>query len=152
MRSLIHPSSPRRALFGSGVVRSIVALWVVGAVVLVAAWLGAPAAQAQSRSDVRFWTAQLEYEAGHYRQAFDMFAALADEGFAFTVSAVTPVTEAVEGGNVFRVEATLDAASPRLRPGMEGVAKIEAGERRLAWIWTRRFVSWLRLFLWTWTP
>jgi len=80
MRSLIHPSSPRRALFGSGVVRSIVALWVVGAVVLVAAWLGAPAAQAQSRSDVRFWTAQLEYEAGHYRQAFDMFAALADEG------------------------------------------------------------------------
>lgn len=81
-----------------------------------------------------------------------VLAALADEGFAFTVSAVTPVTEAVEGGNVFRVEATLDAASPRLRPGMEGVAKIEAGERRLAWIWTRRFVSWLRLFLWTWTP
>ncbi|MBL8486358.1 MAG: HlyD family efflux transporter periplasmic adaptor subunit [Rhodocyclaceae bacterium] len=81
-----------------------------------------------------------------------VLAALPDEGFAFTVAAVTPVTEAVEGGNVFRVEATLDAAPPRLRPGMEGVAKIEAGERRLAWIWTRRFVSWLRLFLWTWVP
>ncbi len=81
-----------------------------------------------------------------------VLAALPEEAHAFRITSVTPVTEAVEGGNVFRVEGTLDDASPRLRPGMEGIGKIEAGERRLAWIWTRRFVSWARLFLWTWTP
>jgi hypothetical protein len=35
---------------------------------------------------------------------------------------------------------------------MEGVAKIDSGERRLVWIWTRTLWHWVRMRLWTWWP
>jgi multidrug resistance efflux pump len=71
----------------------------------------------------------------------------------FTVKTVTSVSTAQEGRNFFRVEAQLDeTATPRLRPGMEGVGKISVAERRLVWIWTRHFVNWVRISLWTWSP
>ena len=75
------------------------------------------------------------------------------ERYPLKVVKITPVSTAKEGRNVFRVEAELGArADERLRPGMEGVAKIEIGERHLAWIWTRRMVDWLSLKLWSWMP
>ena len=52
----------------------------------------------------------------------------------------------------FRVEAKLQQGAERLRPGMEGVAKITAGNRKLIWIWTRYLVDWVRLELWTVLP
>jgi multidrug resistance efflux pump len=70
----------------------------------------------------------------------------------FTVKAVTSVATAQEGRNFFRVEAQLGAAPAGIRPGMEGVGKIAAGERPLVWIWTRNFVNWLRISLWAWLP
>ena len=70
----------------------------------------------------------------------------------FTVKTVTSVSTPQEGRNFFRVEAQLLDTSARLRPGMEGVGKIDAGQRRLVWIWTRGFVDWLRISLWTWLP
>ncbi len=70
----------------------------------------------------------------------------------FTVKTITSVSTPQEGRNFFRVEAQLADASSGLRPGMEGVGKIAAGERRLMWIWTRTFVDWLRISLWTWMP
>ena len=73
--------------------------------------------------------------------------------YPLKVVKITPVSTAKDGRNVFRVEAELGArADERLRPGMEGVAKIEIGERHVAWIWTRRMVDWLSLKLWTWMP
>jgi multidrug resistance efflux pump len=77
---------------------------------------------------------------------------LAGDTIPFTVKAVTSVSTAQEGRNFFRVEAGLDPVAARLRPGMEGVGKIAAGEHRLVWIWTRSFWNWLRLWLWTWLP
>lgn len=68
----------------------------------------------------------------------------------FTVRNVTPVSTAQDGRNFFRVEAQLDSASVRLRPGMEGVGKIEIGERRLLWVWTHSFVEWVQLAFWRW--
>jgi len=38
----------------------------------------------------------------------------------------------------------------RLRPGMEGVAKVEAGNRKLIWIATHKLMDWLKLTLWSW--
>ena len=70
----------------------------------------------------------------------------------FVVKTITSVSTSQEGRNFFRVEAQLADTSQRLRPGMEGVGKIVAGKRRLAWIWTRGFVDWLRIWLWTWMP
>ena len=81
-----------------------------------------------------------------------VLASIAGQSWAFSVVNVTSVTTAREGRNYFRVEGMLEEPSPRLRPGMEGVGKIEVGERRLIWIWTRRLVTWLRLTAWTYLP
>ena len=68
------------------------------------------------------------------------------------VRLVTPVSSAQEGGNYFRVEARIEGNPGRLRPGMEGIAKIAVGERKLIWIWTHSLVDWLRLWTWKWMP
>jgi len=65
---------------------------------------------------------------------------------------VTPVSVAEDGRNYFRAEADLLEGADRLRPGMEGVGKVAVGERSLLWIWTRRFVDWLRLKSWELWP
>ena len=70
----------------------------------------------------------------------------------FTVERVTPIATADEGRNVFRAEARLDHPPENLRPGMEGVARIDIGKRRMLWIWTHELVDWLQLWLWTWWP
>lgn len=70
----------------------------------------------------------------------------------FSVKQITPVTNAKDGLNYFRVEAHVEQASDRLRPGMEGVGKVSVGERRLIWIWSHSMVDWLRLTIWRWMP
>ena len=73
--------------------------------------------------------------------------------YPLTVKSVTPVNVAKDGRNLFRVEAPLDVKpDARLRPGMEGVGKVSVGERRLIWIWTREFTTWLNRKLWAWMP
>ena len=72
------------------------------------------------------------------------------EVYPFVISTVTPVVTSREGRSYFRVEALLEQRSDRLRPGMEGVAKIEAGRRSLFWMITHRFFDWLRLAVWSW--
>jgi Barrel-sandwich domain of CusB or HlyD membrane-fusion/GAF domain len=69
-----------------------------------------------------------------------------------TLSKITPVTVAEEGRNSFRVEARLLEHGLHLRPGMEGVAKIEAGRRSIVWIWMHPVVDWLRLAAWKYLP
>lgn len=66
------------------------------------------------------------------------------------VTAVTPVASAANGKNTFRVEAMPQSDPAGLRPGMEGIAKLEAGDRSLLFIWTRPLMDWLRLTWWTW--
>jgi multidrug resistance efflux pump len=81
-----------------------------------------------------------------------IFAAFPDEPIAFSVEKITPVSTASEGRNSFQVEAHLAQTPERLRPGMEGVAKVDVDRRRLLWIWTHDAVDWLRLSLWSWLP
>ena len=70
----------------------------------------------------------------------------------FVLTKITPVTAAEEGRNDFSVEARLTEHGPRLRPGMEGVAKIKTGQRPVLWIWTHAVVEWLRLTAWKYLP
>lgn len=83
-----------------------------------------------------------------------VLTSLPGQAFPLKVKRVTPVSVAEEGRNYFRVEAELakDAAqgAAKMRPGMEGVGKVEAGQRSLLWIWTHRFTDWLRLKSWEW--
>jgi multidrug resistance efflux pump len=81
-----------------------------------------------------------------------VFAALPDESVPFRVEKLTPVAVAEEGRNYFRVEASLERAEPRLRPAIEGVAKVEVDRRRLIWIWSHDAIDWLRVALWRWLP
>ena len=71
---------------------------------------------------------------------------------AITVARVTPVSTPEDGRNYFRVEAKLDNGIERLRPGMEGVAKVSVGDRKLIWIWTRYLIDWMRLQVWSFIP
>jgi multidrug efflux pump subunit AcrA (membrane-fusion protein) len=71
---------------------------------------------------------------------------------ALHVTKITPVANSADGRNFFRVEAALDGAGSQLRPGMEGVAKLDAGRRHLIWIWTHPLIDWARLMLWKWLP
>jgi len=69
------------------------------------------------------------------------------------VDKITPISTAEKGRNYFRVEASLLAEPPAmLRPGMEGVGKVDAGRRKLVWIWTHKISSWVRMFFWSWWP
>jgi multidrug resistance efflux pump len=123
--------------------------------------LGAPV----QRGDVLFEVAPLdryrivlrvdERDIGEVREGQRghlVLGAFPDAALPFLVRRVTPVSSAGEGRNYFRVEAELEGASERLRPGLEGVAKIGIGERNLAWVWSRPIVAWVRLQLWSWWP
>ena len=88
-----------------------------------------------------------DFEAG--KSGLLIIAALPQSTFALSVRKIVPVAVSSEGRNYFRVEATLDEASPLLRPGMQGVAKITMGQRKLLWIWTHSLVDRLRLWAWS---
>jgi hypothetical protein len=78
-----------------------------------------------------------------------VLSGLAEERLPFRVKNIS-VPEAVDGRNTFRVEADLGPARSALRPGMQGVAKINVGERGLLWIWTHSTWQWLQLQAWKW--
>ena len=71
-----------------------------------------------------------------------------DEKIRFRVIRVTPMAELVKQKNVFRVQVKLVSPPPWLRPGIEGVAKIDVDRRLLLDIWTRKAINWARMKLW----
>ncbi|MDJ0878501.1 MAG: HlyD family efflux transporter periplasmic adaptor subunit [Halieaceae bacterium] len=79
-----------------------------------------------------------------------VLASMPDRRLPIRVERITSVSTASDGSNVFRVEASLTEPADGLRPGMEGVGKIELGEARLGWIWSRELLAWLRIKTWTW--
>ncbi len=81
-----------------------------------------------------------------------MISGIVGDPIPLSVSKVTPMATARDGRNFFRVEASLDQVPAQLRPGMEGVGKINVGERGLWWVLTHTFTDWLRLTIWDWMP
>lgn len=80
-------------------------------------------------------------------------AGMPDDTQAIEVDKITPISKAEEGVNYFRVESRLTENNlTRLRPGMEGVGKIDVDQRKLIWIWTHKIVHWVRMFFWSWWP
>jgi biotin carboxyl carrier protein len=80
-----------------------------------------------------------------------LLTAMPDTALPIRVERVLPVANAQDGRNAFEVEAKLIDNSVNLRPGMEGVAKIESGERSLYWMLGHRLSDWLKLTFWSWT-
>lgn len=80
-------------------------------------------------------------------------AAQPERPLRFVTRRIVPVATAADGRNFFEVEASLQAQDlPQLRPGLSGVAKVEAGSKPLAWLLTHRALAWLRLAWWKVTP
>lgn len=71
-----------------------------------------------------------------------------ERGFKFTVTRIVPLAMPVGGANVVEVHASLENPDTWLRPGMQGLAKIDVGSKRIAWIATHRMVDWARLIFW----
>jgi multidrug resistance efflux pump len=75
-------------------------------------------------------------------------ASYPDKPIRFVIERIDPMAEMVNQRNVFKVRARLTETYPWMRPGMEGVAKVEVGKKRYVWIWTRKVTNWLRMKLW----
>jgi hypothetical protein len=68
----------------------------------------------------------------------------------FHVKRILPLSTAAEGNYLFTLEGELEQVSEHLRPGLQGVAKIDAGKRSLLWLAGHRLSDWLHLQLWRW--
>jgi multidrug efflux pump subunit AcrA (membrane-fusion protein) len=77
-------------------------------------------------------------------------------GYPFVVDRIVPLAQPKDGTNAFEVRGSLAVKDPEqlrrleraVRPGMEGVAKLNAGRHSLMWIGSRRILDQLRLWLW----
>jgi RND family efflux transporter MFP subunit len=78
-----------------------------------------------------------------------LLAGLSGDHFGIRVSKISPVAQAEEGRNTFRVEAQLLGGGSAIQPGMEGVGKIQAGRHSLLWIGFHRLFYWARYTAWT---
>ena len=82
------------------------------------------------------------------RTAEMAFASRPEETFAVEVTRIEPSAVPDREGNRFIVRGRVTGNADWFRPGMSGIAKINAGKRNLAWIGTHRLVDFLRLKLW----
>ncbi len=74
-----------------------------------------------------------------------------DQSIPIVIEKVATMYQQDEGRLWYRTEARIDKQGLDLRPGMEGVAKVEVGEASLLWIATHPMLDWLRLRLWSWS-
>ena len=65
---------------------------------------------------------------------------------------VTPVNTAGKGAITSGSRRFSTAARGAAATRHGGLGKIHVEERKLVWIWTRSFVDWVRLWLWSWLP
>ena len=75
-------------------------------------------------------------------------AARPEQPQEFILARIGASAEVRAGQNVYRLEGPLTTPPDWLRPGMEGVARIHVGPRRVWWVTLHRMVDWLRLHLW----
>lgn len=81
-----------------------------------------------------------------------LLSALPETTFDYVIDTVTPIARADEGINGFEVIGILEDPTGRIRPRMEGVARLSVGTRSYASIWTRSLVQWARIKLWAVWP
>lgn len=123
--------------------------------------LGAPVAQ----GDILFEIARMdsfrvlidvsEYDLAYVERGKTgklVLASLSNTEIPFTLTGIAQVSAPANGENTFRVEADVTGPASGLRPGMEGIAKIDIGRARLAWIWGRGTLARLQIFLWRFMP
>ena len=96
-----------------------------------------------------------ERDVGHVRPGASgavTLSALPQHRFPLVIERVMPVAKVDAGRNVFEAEARMTTAADasQLRPGLQGVARLDAGERPLYWLASHRMLDWWRLQWWSW--
>ena len=66
------------------------------------------------------------------------------------VERIVPLARAVDGRNVFEVEARLTEPPSGLRPGLFGRADVVVGRMPPLWVWSRHAIERIRLAWWSW--
>ncbi|WP_432799675.1 HlyD family efflux transporter periplasmic adaptor subunit [Poriferisphaera sp. WC338] len=66
----------------------------------------------------------------------------------FVVESIEPIAQVRQGQNVFLVRVKLDGLPAWMRPGMQGLAKVDVGTTSMVNKWTRGAVNWVRMKLW----
>ena len=66
------------------------------------------------------------------------------------VERIAPLARAVDGRNVFEVEARLVTPRADLRPGLLGRANLDSDRAPLLWAWSRHALQRLRVAAWAW--
>jgi biotin carboxyl carrier protein len=84
----------------------------------------------------------------HSKTADVAFASRPEDTFGVAIDRVEPEAIADRDGNLFILRGSFDRDAEWFRPGMSGIAKINAGHRSLLWICTHRLVDFLRLKFW----
>lgn len=79
-----------------------------------------------------------------------LFAGFArpNQQVTFQIDRVLESAQVVDGRNVILAEADIAAREEWLRPGMEGVARVQIGSRRIWWVALHRALDYLRLNFW----
>jgi multidrug resistance efflux pump len=71
-------------------------------------------------------------------------------GEPIRVERIAPLAKAVDGRNVFEVEASLAAPPAALRPGLLGRAELVVGRSPPLWVWAGQALDRLRVAWWAW--
>ncbi|MCY6412702.1 efflux RND transporter periplasmic adaptor subunit [Acinetobacter sp. VNH17] len=74
---------------------------------------------------------------------------LPDQTFPIRITRITPVASVQNNVNGFKVEAAWLDSPPALTPGMQGVGKITVGKTNLLLRWSRDFINWMKLKIWS---
>ena len=76
-------------------------------------------------------------------------AALPDAVFDISLSKASPLFFEEDNQIVYLAEADLPAAAlALLRPGMEGIARVDVGDYSLGWVLTHHFIDWFQVAIW----
>lgn len=82
-------------------------------------------------------------------QADIRFVTRPDENFSIQLDKVIPVGQYKEGSNLFRIRASFDGTVPAWwRPGMSGLAKVDAGDRSVFWLLFHNLIDSFRMKFW----
>ncbi len=76
------------------------------------------------------------------------FTTRPEDTFDVKIDIIEPSAVTDRDGNYFVMRGQLENSSDWLRPGMTGVAKIDAGTRNFMWIATHRLIDFVRLKFW----
>lgn len=71
-----------------------------------------------------------------------------EEVYSFQVARLLPNAVERSTRTVYVAEAVITARNTWIRPGMEGTAKVDVGERRVFWVALHRIIDYLRIHLW----